>query len=137
MAVKPAVEAIALNTQSLSNENDIRDSPLGKLAPETSSIYVPKQYRSKRIFSGHTVQPTLLNESLRIHIQCLCSYWWSIGKYSYTGLGNIMIGVWNIGREVPRRMKHDYFFNTWMSEFEYAVFSANCFSQLNNVCITN
>lgn len=110
MIVKPCVEAIALHAQVLYNE---------KLHQRSSSLV--KQYRHQKLFqftskgnagpsgniSEHTVQLILLNVEFGTH--AFPSWPSIIGKYSYTRPGNIMTRLWNIGRELPRRMNHSLF----------------------------
>lgn len=60
--MKPLVKDIVLDTQALSNKKEAGGTPIGKAKspPETGSINISRQYKSKWILSEHIVKLILL-----------------------------------------------------------------------------
>lgn len=118
MTVRLSVEAIVLDTQALRNKKNFGSIHLDtrKLEANTGSIYIPRQHRSNEILSEITVQLKLLNLKLRVNAPLMFPYSPSIiVKYNYTRLGNIITGIWNVGKVSLRRMKHVSSFNISMA----------------------
>lgn len=125
MMIKPSIKASVLDALMLSIKKDVRDSTalvkqnrlqkLAHLHPNSISVqleFLPRLYTRYWIYSA------------KVSLVCLC---WPriIFIYSYTRLGNIMTGLWNIWREYSRRMKHNRYFNKSMVMFGSAIFCGN------------